>query len=171
MATIVAAILFDYALDRYGSITVGEGSRRACEHAVRLAYAHPDSIVFFAARASPDPKWRNIPLGNSARRYMKTIAPDVLTTFREADTFNTFGEILSLARYLVARRATEHDTVLIAVKWWHAPRVRMLAHGIFAHLKLHCPVTVCPHWFRLTPKTFAHELGALPADWSRIRQI
>lgn len=171
MATIVAAILFDYALDRDGSITVGEGSRRTCEHAVRLARNHPDSIIFFAARASTDPKWRNIPLGSSARQYVKTIAPDVLTTFREADSFNAFGEILSLAFYLIARRATEHDTVLIAVKWWNAPRVRMLANGIFAHLKLRCPVTVCPHWFRLTPATFVHELGELPVDWSHIRQI
>jgi hypothetical protein len=98
-------------------------------------------------------------MGKVMEDYINHKAPSIRTTFQEAPMFNSAGESHALAEYV--RSASDRGDciaeVIIAVKDWHAPRVRLLVKKDFHLLDVTVPFRVETHDLPVSKKELRKE--------------
>lgn len=169
MALSIVPIMFDLGHEESGRVTVGPGTKKACDAAIRLASGTASSVILLTATVPPSGKYGTEPMGRVAETYIRQAAPTLTVRFREAGTFNTLGEVVAVADYLKDECGT--GAVVFTVKWWHAPRVLMIALRVFRKRGLAMPVRIKPHWHPLSLKLFLREIGSFAANWRRIDRM
>ena len=164
-----------YDLGREGDrITLGPGSKKACNRAITTAREIGlSAVILLSATVPPNPTWKGITMGKVAQEYIARAAPDVITAFHEARWFNTIGEIWALVEYLKLHSpARPVANVIIAVKWWHAPRTAMITHLLFTQVGIETRWSIRTHWLGLGRqwwRTLAHEIGGFVRNRAFIR--
>lgn len=95
---------------------------------------------------------------------------------REAWSFDTFGEALSLAAYLDPRSMRDGlshavDQVYVVVKWWHVPRVWFLTRSLFPDGRKEVAVRFRVHRIKcgLLRGPLREPVAMLKAVWDIIR--
>jgi hypothetical protein len=166
---IIMPILFDLALDENGGVILGPGTKKACDQAIEIARHSRYALILTTATVPTSAKWKGERMGLIAQRYIVTANSDARVDFAEAETFDTFGEVLAVARYV--RYLPSVEKVVLTVKWWHAPRVFMLARRIFRRLDISCPIELRIHSLRVTPKGLLGELLGFVKNWRRVSHL
>lgn len=127
----IAAVAADLDRSPNGAVSIGPETARVCDVAIRTSEAHPEAtVVVMAGRA---PNYDNIVMGAGIMRSYLTqngISREHISS-PVAETFNTSGEMLALARLLPDSTGETH-VVHLVVRWWHSPRAAGL---LFGHLE------------------------------------
>jgi len=136
------AVAFDLAFDEKGEVILGPETKIACDLAMKLAQKdRAGSRIIVTAGKAPG-KWKNEWMASLMNQYIHSRDKELKTIAHCAETFNTYGEMKTLADIIsvAPRNVTE---VILSVKWWHAPRAKYLCRH---HLKWqgfgNLPVTV-----------------------------
>lgn len=147
MTHVVLPIMFDLAKSST-TIIPGPGTTYTLEEAAmlvnrRTAAEKSAAMVLFTACEATNPKWQRVNMGRLCETWFNRRWPHINTTYEQADTFNTVGELEALTRYLNQNRNVTSATIV--VKSWHAPRVRLIVRRIQKAGHLKTPVTVRSH--------------------------
>ena len=145
----IMVVAFDLAFDPTGEVIPGPETKIACHRAIRIARQDASKSIIVATAGIAPSKWKNVWMAESIQKYIRSVDRDVGVLCYTALTFNTYGEMECLAKMLKMSPVQNSKTneVVLAVKWWHAPRSLFLCRH---HLKKcglgHLPVTVssCP---------------------------
>ncbi|HZS43120.1 MAG TPA: ElyC/SanA/YdcF family protein [Candidatus Paceibacterota bacterium] len=146
---------------------MGLETQTACNLAISLQNRFGDTAVILASAGNAGKKWDNRLMSLVIKDYLKSKIPHRPVIALAADAFNTDGEIRALRDYLCTHR--EFREIVVAVKWWHAPRVWLLMKYRFweagIKVKIHIP------WCRSFAKPtawFKEWFGAIPLTLCRL---
>lgn len=119
---------FDY---EEGKVIPGRETKIACDGATKMM----DNRSYILLTATRDgKKWDRVRMMDVMKVYLLSqgIHPRRIKE-KQATTFNTFGEMQAVARYVsqnvlfgVASPGVPRGCIILVVKWWHAPRCRLL---------------------------------------------
>jgi len=162
-------------------VVCGPGTAKACEHAFEIGSrlkAQGRCIRYFlSATRPPGHRWEGVVMADIMRKHLLTlgVSEDEII-FREAWSFDTFGEALSLATYLDPRSQfgrIHHavDQVYVVVKWWHAPRVWFLTRSLFPEGKKDIAVRFRVHRIQcgLLRGPLREPVAMIKAVWDIVR--
>jgi hypothetical protein len=157
----------DLNRDSQGCVVVGPETKIACDRAIRLFSADPQNSVIIATAGRASFKWNYAWMAKVIEDYVSSSGNRDPMRFvaGNADTFNTSGEMKCLAHHAVTQNA-DKDEIILAVKWWHAPRSKFLCRYWLKRLGVsHVPVSVsaCPShasWITIAAEFF----GAWPKN-------
>jgi hypothetical protein len=117
----------DLDRDSQGRVVVGRETKIACDRAIQLASADLSNSVIIATAGRASFKWSYAWMAKAIEDYVFSLRSRDSVRFiaEKADTFNTSGEMKCLAHHVVMQNAGK-DQIVLAVKWWHAPRSKFL---------------------------------------------
>jgi DUF218 domain len=167
---VILIVPFDLCRDKLGRIVVGSETKIACDRAIELASQDPDDSIIVTMAGIAGKRWNNIWMAWVIRDYVRSCAPrEVRCVVGRADTFNTSGEMKKLAD-MIATSKLGSDGVTLVVKWWHAPRAKLLCRYWLKKYGLsQVKVTVVSCHSHVGWHTIAAEfLGAWPKNLLRL---
>lgn len=102
-------------------IEVGRETELACLKAIQIWLKNRSAIII--ATAGRSKKFNNVVMSLVMKWYLQERLPasEVRILSLMADAFNTDGEVRKLRDYIAQN--PQINRVIVAVKWWHAPRV------------------------------------------------
>lgn len=154
----------DLARDRRGKVIVGPETRIACDRALEMRMADPDRTTIVVTAAHASEKWDRVFMATVMEEYMRSRDPSAPIIVRKAETFNTSGEMKKLATVMATKQS--FTSIVIVVKWWHAPRSKLLClYWLWRYDVKGIPVTVssCPS--KASWKAILYEfIGAWPKN-------
>ncbi len=161
----------DLVRNTNNGITVGPETKIACDRAIRLSDKDHETLIAVTAGETLDKTLDKKPIVMSdiMANYLLSVRP-ALSNGRlirdNAWTFNTDGEMRALAN-LVSRQPS-CSGIILAVKWWHAPRSWALCKYRLSKAGLQIPVSIS--WCRSEASwlLIARELFAIPGNILRI---
>ncbi len=137
----------DLARNESGKVIIGPETKIACDRAVEIARKLPDYLVFLTAGCASE-KWDEVWMADTMNEYIRTQG-DIHCWIGKASSFNTDGEMRMLADMIIPSRYKSLlpvEEVILAVKWWHAPRSWLLCKYRLHKAGLKIPVSIssCP---------------------------
>jgi hypothetical protein len=139
---IIMIVACDLGRDENGKIIVGPETKIACDRAISLADNDRKTIIAITAGETPG-KRNPVVMSDVMADYLLSARP-MLCNGRlirnNAWTFNTDGEMRALVDLLYRRPACSR--IILAVKWWHAPRAWALCKYRLFKARLQIPVSI-----------------------------
>jgi len=156
----------DWADESRTKVAVGSDTRVACDVAVNTAkrIQTGGEKVEIVPTACEAPNYHNEWMASVMSGYMKTLHCQAPIIPGKALSFDTWGEMRSLAFHVWENRMRGIKTkkVILVVKWWHAPRVCFTFwywRLRFRVRNVKVEVVKCPSL--VGPKMIVHEIGGV----------
>lgn len=131
-----------------GQIVVGPETKIACDKAIDIATKEPGPLAILSTAGRASSAWGHVWMGCLMDNYIVSRTDNcVPTKAGMATTFNTDGEMSTLAKMLGEVPFKDKvKEVILAVKWWHAPRSWCLCKYRLWKAGLRIPVSIswCP---------------------------
>lgn len=147
---IIFVVAADLARDKDKRVTVGPETKLACDKAIIIAKSLKEflysnvQIVVTAGIAGPE--WDGVNMSHVMAKYLHSQIQHIPITTACAQHSNTSGEMQALAK-LVKNYNHRHQhnpikEIVLAVKWWHAPRSWCLCSYWLSKENLRIPVKI-----------------------------
>ena len=145
--TIIIPVPWKLARNEHGRIICGPGTEEACDHAVQFALKTRRSEILLTPTIPTDPTWGGVSMSQIMMEHIASRFPELTLRYEEAPHFNTYGEVIAAAEYLMRcqRKSILVDEVVYIVKFWHQPRLKLYVDAVFAKNGISVPVRYETH--------------------------